>query len=205
VNESYSYLTLRAHRDRIGLLRSRLREEPESGLGRSGGMVVGAWLGAGSIGWPDDEGIVLLGWPDQPGDVRKLTEDLGVESWDERGLQATLRPKSLGPVRGAGVHAHRWLDVEPGFVDEAVDLSAQAWPAFEASFDTTIEGLFRTTDGSNRLLLITWYRSVAEWERSRGVPGATRAPLDEARRLFQRRRQLTTRQVVRIAPPIFPM
>ena len=50
---------------------------------------------------------------------------------------------------------------------------------------------------------MTWYSSVAEWERSRGVARAETGDLEAARARFERRRQLTRRQVVRLAPPAF--
>ncbi len=202
MNESYHYLTIQTSRGELNRLRSALRQDAGGVLGSFEGAVVGVWLGAGSIGWADDEAIVLIG-PTDRGTGSEWTGPLHIEGTCVAvPLQATVRPVDPGPMRSTGVHAHRWLDVEPGNIDEAIDLSAQAWPAFEASFDARIEGLFRTTDGSSRLLLVTWYSSVAEWERSRGVPGTEHGALDEARRMFQRRRQLTRRQIVRLAPPM---
>jgi len=197
VHENYDYVLLQAPRDDVSRLGSRLAD----GARRVGGVVAGTWLGAASIGWSDDEAIVLVGWPDQRPDATAWTQPIDPPATSVlTPLKATARPAAPGPLPRGGVHAHRWLEATPNDIDEIVHLSAQAWPAFEASFEARIEGLFRTEDGSGRLLLITWYSSVAEWERSRAVAGADRGSLAEARRHFQRRRQLTRRQVVRLAP-----
>ncbi len=202
MRENYDYLLIRAQSDMSPGLGSQLAELRRSVTG-SGGTVVGSWLGAGSIGWFDDEAVVLVGWPgrrpDPAGWSAPLDDAAGAEVI---AMQATARPASPGVVRTGGVHAHRWLDVEPGHEDEVVDLSAGAWPAFESSFDAHIEGLFRVEDGAGPMLLVTWYASVAEWERSRGVAGPDQGALAEAQDNFRRRRQLTRRRVVRLARPM---
>ena len=172
----------------------------------SGALLWGSWLGAPSIGWDDDQLLAVLvrpsssppsgaGWASKvPGGA------LRIESVD---LLPTARPDADGPLQPlspGGVFAHRWFDVAAENVDEIVSLSAEAWPAFEAAFEATIHGLFRAVDPAGRLLLVTRYASVAEWERSRGTGNATSGDLGEARRNFARRRTLTGRQVVRIAP-----
>jgi hypothetical protein len=200
VYESYDYLDLRFPRDALPGLRSVLAEGARQSIAEAGATLVGAWLGAGGIGWFDDEALVLVAWPDRRGDATGWVPTLisGAEC-TAIPLVATARPDRPRPVRTGGVHAHRWFDVEPGHQDEVVDLSAAAWPAFESNFEAHIEGLFRAEDGSDRMLLVTWYSSVAEWERSRAVAAADQGVLADARRNFQRRRQLTQRQVVRLA------
>ena len=98
-----------------------------------------------------------------------------------------------------GVCSIGWFDVSPDDVDEIVSLSADAWPAFEASYDAQAQGLFRSQDGPSRLLLVSRYASLGEWERSRSVLQAREGDLGEARRRLERRRALTARQVVRVA------
>lgn len=201
MHDAYSYLLLNAPRDQMAGLRSSLGDAPVA-LAGSGAAVAGTWFGAGSVGWFDDEAIVLLSWGGPRGEITGLGSSLppGTEL-EVTALTATARPATPGLLRSDGVHAHRWLEVEPGHEAEVVELSAEAWPAFEASFEARIEGLFATEDGSGRMLLITWYSSFAEWERSRQVAGASEGALADARRNFQRRRELTGRQVVRLARP----
>ena len=103
----------------------------------------------------------------------------------------TERPSGLDP---SGVYAHRWFDVAAADVEEVVGLSASAWPAFEAGTPgTRIIGLFRVLDVAEpaaRLLLLTYYPSLAAWESSRATEGS-------AREAFVRRHQLTESTIVR--------
>lgn len=199
MRETYDYLEIDLAPQGPGEFRASARSRAEAGLG-PGAVLVGGWMGAGSIGWHDHEAVVLVGWGGAPGDPCAW-----LSGWDAVGgvrstrLRATARPESPAPVRPGGVHAHRWLELDPADHHEAVDLSAQAWPAFEAGYDAHVEGLFATEDDPGRLVLVTWYQSVAEWERSRGVGAEAGGELEEARRRFQRRRQLTRRQLVRLA------
>ena len=202
MHDQYSYLQLQAPRERLPRLSQSLTEARQS-LAAIGASVIGTWLGAGSIGWFDNEAVVLAAWPGEPGLLAERAASLFPRAHAEvTPLTGTARPAEPAPLRTGGVHAHRWLEVEPGHEDEVVELSAEAWPAFESSFEARIEGLFRAADGSGRLLLVTWYASVADWERSRAVAGADRGALGDARRNFRRRRELTRRQVVRLAAPV---
>jgi hypothetical protein len=164
--------------------------------------LVGAWMGAGSIGWSDDENILLVaqGEPSSSDPASPWWRDLLPEP-SVVVLEPTVRPATSQTFRTGGVHAHRWFHTHPDQADELIQLSAEAWPAFEAAFDATIEGLFRDQDEPGRLLLITWYASVAEWERSRSVAQASDGDLGRARLNFQRRRELTSRQIVKLATP----
>ena len=78
-----------------------------------------------------------------------------------------------------------------GAVDEFVRLSGEAWPDFERQFETKIYGLFLAaesdadrTEGARRLLLMTRYRDLGEWQVSRD-------PTSDAMQVFLRRRELT--------------
>ncbi len=70
-------------------------------------------------------------------------------------------------------------------------LSGEAWPDFESRFDARIFGLFGAEaspddlqQSQRRLLLMTRYRDLGEWQRSRD-------PTTEAMKIFARRRELT--------------
>lgn len=132
-------------------------------------------------------------------DADWLASGPGVRDVECLSLRPLARPTRDAPLERPGAYAHRWFDVSPSDVDEIVSLSAEAWPAFEAAYDAQIQGLFRSEDGPSRLLLVTRYESVAEWERSRGIGQTRDGALGDARRNFERRRALTGRQVVRIA------
>lgn len=202
MHERYDYLTARVEKKALPDLRAFLVGPAAGELHDAGGLLWGSWLGAGSIGWDDDQAIVIVAWPDEAGDARGwLAGVQGVATVELERLRATARPEVPAGLTPGGVRAHRRFELEDaaGF-DELLALSTEAWPAFEHAYDASIEGFFRATDDPRRVLLVTRYASVAEWERSRGIGQADSGELADARERFMRRRQLTRRQVVRIAP-----
>ncbi len=97
----------------------------------------------------------------------------------------TIRPQIHQAMTRPGVYVFRWFSVASDAVDEIVQLSGDAWPTFEGSFETQIQGLFvEAAAKPSEMLLITWYRDLSVWEASR------HPPLD-ARENFLRRHQLT--------------
>ncbi len=198
MHKAYDYLTAELEKDALPTVRQFLGD----GIRDAGGLLWGAWLGAGSIGWYDDQVIAMVAWTASPGDARSWLA--GVEGVGEVAVErmaATVRPQEPAPLPAGGVLAHRWFELyDAADFDELMQLSADAWPAFEGSYDAAVEGFFRSADDPRRVLLVTRYGSVAEWERSRGVGQATSGDLAEARQRFRRRRELTRRQVVRLAP-----
>jgi hypothetical protein len=205
VHERYEYLVARFPTDRVGALRRFLVEHGADGARDAGVTLWGAWLGGGSIGWHDDEVILMLGRPadddDFDGGAWLAGATDGLFDVAAEALVATVRPADAAPLAAGGVQAHRWFELhDAADFDELLTLSAEAWPAFEAAYDARIEGFFRATTDPRRVLLVTRYASVAEWERSRQVARAEDGELADARRRFVRRRELTRRQVVRVAP-----
>ena len=210
---SYRYLTATIGRDRVLELRRWLLAagRAERGTPLPRGRLWGSWLGAGSIGWFDDQVVVMtFGAGGAQVDGADDAQENGADSdWLASGpgvtgvecvtLRSTARPTHDAPLERPGAYAHRWFDVSPADVDEIVSLSAEAWPAFEAGYDAQVQGLFRSEEGRSRLLLVTRYASVGEWERSRGIGQARDGYLGRARRNFEKRRALTGRQVVRVA------
>lgn len=106
-------------------------------------------------------------------------------------LTPTLRPTVDVLPESRGIYVHNWFTIDGGAVEEFVRLSGEAWPAFEGRFETKIYGLFLAAesetdraDGARRLLLMTNYRDLGEWQVSRD-------PTSEAMQIFLRRRELT--------------
>ena len=111
-----------------------------------------------------------------PDDVQLLSTHL---------FNPTLRPLDHQPRTRPGVYVFRWFSVLPDAVDEIIQLSYNAWPTFEGSFETEIQGLFVEATGQpSEMLLITWYKNLSVWEESRHPP-------ENARESFLRRHQLT--------------
>jgi hypothetical protein len=97
----------------------------------------------------------------------------------------TLRPLDHQSRTRPGVYVFRWFSVLPDAVDEIIQLSYNAWPTFEGSFETEVQGLFVEATGQpSEMLLITWYKNLSVWEESRHPP-------EDARESFLRRHQLT--------------
>jgi hypothetical protein len=115
----------------------------------------------------------------------------GAVSVQRTRLSATARPVAgAAPVPG-GVYVHNWFHIDADAVEAFVDFSVEAWPDFETRFEARIFGLFLAeaseTDlgqGARRLLLMTRYRDLGEWQ-------ASRDPTTEAMKTFAQRRELT--------------
>lgn len=115
----------------------------------------------------------------------------GVVASEHHGLTPTLRPTDDVPPLAGGVYVHNWFTIDGEATDEFVSLSGEAWPDFETRFEAKIFGLFLAgesdadrADGARRLLLMTRYRDLGEWQTSRD-------PTSAAMQVFARRRQLT--------------
>jgi len=208
VDHLYEYLTATVDRSRIVEVREWAAGAARAAADQAGARLWGAWLGALGIGWYDDELVAVVVRPtSSPAVGAAVLAGVpgGTEAVESVDLVPTARPEGGAPpppLAPGGVFAHRWFDVAPEHVEEIVALSAEAWPVFEAAYETTIHGLFRAVAPAGRLLLVTRYASVGEWENSRGVARVTGGDLGAARGNFERRRSLTGRQVVRIAPLI---
>lgn len=137
------------------------------------------------LGFASDQALVLA----EPGTRVSFTP--GVVASDRWRLTPTLRPTEDVPPEGGGIYVHNWFTIDGDAVDEFVRLSGEAWPDFEERFETKIHGLFVAEDdeadraaGQRRLLLMTRYRDLGEWQVSRD-------PTTDAMQVFLRRRELT--------------
>jgi len=115
----------------------------------------------------------------------------GVVSAERHSLTPTLRPRDGARPPAGGIYVHNWFTVDAEGFDEFVKLSGEAWPDFEARFATKIFGLFALRpskddllEGARRLLLMTGYRDLGEWQKSRD-------PTSSAMKVFARRGEVT--------------
>lgn len=168
----YDYFQLRVGRERTAqkALADQLHPSPD---------VVAVF--APLLGFASNEALVLA----------KAGADLGLATHAVDRLTPTLRPTADVAPEARGVYVHNWFTIDGGAVDEFVRLSGEAWPDFEARFETKIYGLFLAAetdadraDGARRLLLMTNYRDLGEWQVSRD-------PTSDAMKVFLRRRELT--------------
>ena len=191
---AYDYLTLELPPGRAAweALRVQMRTHVTPNVRAAAGDVVGLFFP--QLGFASNEAVLLLRWRDAAhADQAAIAID-AVEVRARDRLTATLRPADGDAPKPGGVYVHRWFTVAPDNVPTFIDLSGQAWPSFEAGFDTNIFGLFRAREpapnGDVRMLLLTRYADHGVWEASR-QPAAT------ARDAFGARHELTTSTIGR--------
>lgn len=177
----YHYYELRVGRERNA---QRALAEQVYSIGGAGILGVFTPL----LGYASNEALVLTDDRASPDAVLKGS---GVVAAERHRMSPTLRPHQDARPDPGGVYVHNWFNVDAEGFDEFLRLSGAAWPDFEARFEAKVYGLFaieptvsERTDGSRRLLLMTRYRDLGEWQRSRD-------PSTEAMQIFIRRRELT--------------
>ena len=169
-------------------------------IGQAVGSIYGIWRS--QIGRPRDELSVITYWPDgasaQSAEAA-LSDGMagtgGVSSISTEIMSPTLRPiQPNRPIR-QGNFAFRWMSTPAENWEELLTLCADAWPGFEAAYDSQVIGLWRMseertgglveeTTGAGittgiRSLLFTRRPDLAMWERSKLPQGAAEAKVRE--------------------------
>ncbi|WP_119422059.1 hypothetical protein [Desertibaculum subflavum] len=164
---------------------------------RGGGAALyGIWRS--QIGRPRDELNAITVWPDGTAADRAEAAFLqnvpDVRSCASELMQPTLRPADPTPPRRQGNYAFRWFATPQTHWDEFLALCAEAWPGFEAAYDSQVIGLWRMTGGGTaptdaatgaglpgvRSLLLTRRPDLAMWERSKLPQGAAEQAVRDA-------------------------
>ena len=178
---NYNYYELRLGRERTA--QKALADQMRAALGDKAIAVFSPLLGFAS-----NQALVLT---EASAPVEAVMRAPGVVSAERHSLTPTLRPMDGATPMAGGVYVHNWFTVDAPAFDEFVKLSGDAWPDFEARFDARIFGLFAAEpskddlmEGARRLLLVTRYADLGEWQKSRD-------PTTEAMKVFARRRELT--------------
>jgi hypothetical protein len=177
----YNYFELRLNRDRA--TQRAVAEHIRAALGPQAVAVFSPLLGFAS-----NQMLVLT---DAHAPLEAVVRAPGVVSVERHSLTPTIRPADGAKPAAMGVYVHNWFTIDASGFDEFVKLSGEAWPDFEGHFETKIFGLFAAhptkddmMEGARRLLLMTGYRDLNEWQKSRN-------PAETARAAFARRRDLT--------------
>lgn len=167
-------------------------------MAREGGGLYGLWRS--QIGRPRDEVVAITTWqaPMSTADASGLLLDgLGdVHAVTCCAMRPTLRPNDARPPERQGNYAFRWFVTPEADWPEFLDLCAQAWPGFEAAYDSQVIGLWRcepdppgspgdaaaghAAPGSIRSLLLTRRPDLAMWERSKIPQGPAEAAVRDA-------------------------
>jgi hypothetical protein len=183
----YHYYELRVGRERNA--QKSLAEQVYANVGEPA-------LGVFSplLGYASNEALVLV---DDRADPDAVLKGGGVMSVERHRLSPTLRPHQGAQPEGGGIFVHNWFTIDADGFDEFVRLSGEAWTDFETRFEAQIFGLFAVEPtaqeraaGARRLLLMTRYRDLGEWQTSRD-------PTSEAWKVFVRRRELTRQSLAR--------
>jgi hypothetical protein len=167
-------------------------------LDATGGALYGAWRS--QIGRPRDELTVITAWStpvDAASAEAALLGDVAdVQAVSSQAMARTLRPEGPQPPVRQGNYAFRWFVTPEADWPEFLDLCAQAWPGFEAAYDSQVIGLWRcagaatgappdemagpSPPGSVRSLLLTRRPNLAMWERSKLPQGAAESAVRDA-------------------------
>jgi hypothetical protein len=203
---------------RISVVPRRWQAVADSLVGRrpqlaaAGGALYGVWRS--QIGRPRDELTAVTVWPDKIGAAEAegalLAGTADVQAVISVAMAPTLRPADATPPVRQGNYAFRWFVTPEEHWDEFLALCAEAWPGFEAAYDSQVVGLWqcvaeasiaRSVDEAAgagiapgvRSLLLTRRPDLAMWERSKLPQGAAEA---KVRDTLSRRYDLCTWTVV---------
>lgn len=180
-------------------------------LARSQGALYGLWRS--QIGRPRDEITAMTVWPEPMSAAEAEAALIGstadVQAVTSRAMTPTLRPADTQPPRRQGNYAFRWFVTPEKDWPEFLELCTQAWPGFEAAYDSQVIGLWRcsgdstgsadgqatdpVTAGSICSLLLTRRPNLAMWERSKLPQGSAETAVRDA---LNRRYDLCTWTVV---------
>ena len=141
----------------------------------------------GVFGLATNELYWIITGSDNTSSLAQTARESGLQVKLALDLVPTVRPTDHSPRSKTGLYVFRWFDVLNKDVDEIANLSEQAWVSFEGDFDTQVQGLFALQDRQDeqgKMLLLTWYKNLTVWQDSR-------APSDEAIKLFIKRHELT--------------
>jgi hypothetical protein len=175
-------------------------------IAEAGGATFG--LFPAMIGLASDEMAVITAWADADTAARADAAISGVPdvlNCSTERLVPTVRPIDATPPHQSGVYAHRWFWVQPQDWPEFQRLSEEGiWPYFEAD-GCRIVGLWRSIEPGQpaKALLLTYYPTVAHWERTRlqspdAPPGADERLYRRAQDAGRARSALTERSIVRL-------
>ncbi len=200
MHEHYEYRRIRVAPRSWRRVGPALHERGAAAVTAAGGTLFGVFVG--QIGLGANEGVVITAWPDR--DSLQRGAGAVVEGVDEvlessaEQFVATVRPVEPKPPTERGVYAHRFFEIRDEDWPEFVELSEGAWPRFEETNGVRVQGFWRSLHVEPplaRVLLLTWYPSLAVWEQSRGHRPETKTEPEVWQR-FIRRSKLTEATVV---------
>lgn len=142
-----------------------------TGIANSNGHCCGIFRG-GMFGLATNQTAVLTAWDEtgyDPSAPERLAKDNDWEISDIEELVPTVRPQGVEICDRPGIYVIRWIRMLSRDIDEYTRLCLETWPRFEAMADSRCFGVFRPLVQSeiSKLLMLTWYASLSDWENSR--------------------------------------
>ena len=154
-----------------------------------GGTLWGLWYG-GMFGLPTNQFIAIttnISAGEFAAEIPGFGPDgIQLRVLENRPMRITVRPTEHRPVDRDGFFVFRFLHLQPGVLDEYIALCLRSWPGFERGGKSQVIGLWEYPDDEPdcELLMLTWYASVPDWDRTRAVDPAD-APLWRRRAEFE--------------------
>ena len=162
-------------------------------LAAADGVLYGVWRS--QIGRPRDELTAVSAWPREieagEAEAALAAGVADIQTIGSVAMTPTLRPADAAPPLRQGNYAFRWFITPDQHWDEFLALCAEAWPGFEAAYDSQVIGLWRCSGDAGtravdeatgagvatgvRSLLLTRRPNLAMWERSKLPQGAAEA------------------------------
>lgn len=131
----------------------------------------------GMFGLATNQIAVLSAWDERNFNRSRLDRLADRQGWlksaDER-LLPTVRPTELEVCARAGIYVIRWIRIHSSDIDEYTRLCLETWPRFEAATNSRCYGVFRPRQVAeiSKLLMLTWYATLTDWEASRKLDPA---------------------------------
>ena len=144
------------------------------------GSLVAIWRG-GMFGLATNQVAVLSAWREVNDAARchaELAEIADLNISAQFTGRATVRPETPQAIDREGVYIIRWIRMATVDIEEYTSLCLETWPAFQAQGTAYCYGVFRPVDDApvSKLLMLTWYASLNDWEQTRVLN-----PADEAK------------------------
>ena len=147
----------------------------ESRNGQCCGVIHG-----GMFGLATNQVAVLSAWQAEIFDLTHMRELAGANGWalaEQEQLTETVRPLQPETLDRSGIYVIRWIRILNSDVDEYTRLCLKTWPSFETTTRSRCFGVFRPieADRISKLLMLTWYATLTDWENSRQLDPADKA------------------------------
>lgn len=198
MNEPFERLHYRVTRGAWPRAIEQLRTSVAEAARAAGGELHGIWRSR--IGIPINEGVLVLRRPEGDPEARLLPGALedapDVSLVESSRMAAGGLPEPTSSPDRKGLYMHRWYEMLASDYEEFRAMSEESWPQLLPSFGSEVVGFWRDLDHPaprTRVLTVTWYESLADWERSRGL--ATQEESKDLVRFLMRRQQLVESSV----------